>query len=366
MGLKRRLAAAGVIAIAVAFTVGVAYSGRQVSEKQETPVFSAGKETLYLWYTDDALSSYLSSAAVTYNETHDVRVVPVLESGLEYLENINDASLEGSSVPDMYIVSHDSLGKAYLAGLTSEVKPADGVVMENTYIGTGLQAASYKDKVIGYPFYFETSSFLYNKSYLRDMAEKWLEAEADRLEGEAAQAIVDAMIASGQEITAETGSSGESESGANASGGSDAEQAAGLETEIHRDSSTGWASDVFTGMAAGWEAALWAVMGSDDSGKTPGDDFNGAPEADLEEELTESGFLVGQVEAKMQELLPSTIADIEAFADNYDAPEQVEGVFKWDVTDIFYNYFFVGNSIQMGGEAGFDTSKIDIYNRDAI
>ncbi|MDE7286568.1 MAG: sugar ABC transporter substrate-binding protein, partial [Lachnospiraceae bacterium] len=50
----------------------------------------------------------------------------------------------------------------------------------------------------------------------------------------------------------------------------------------------------------------------------------------------------------------------------YDAPQQVEGVFKWDVTDIFYNYFFVGNSIKMGGEAGWDTSQIDIYNLDAI
>ena len=266
MSLKKRLTAVGIIAIVALLSFGIAKSGRQVSEKQNDIVFSGGKETIYLWYTDEALTSYLSSAAVTYNETHDIRIVPVLESGLEYLERINQTSLE-SSVPDLYIISHDSLEKAHLAGLTSEVRPKDGVILDEVYIGTGLQAASYKDKVVGYPFYFETSSLLYNKTYLEDMAKSQLEAEFDLAEGEAAQ---------------------------------------------------------------------------------------------------DTAFTEEQIEAKVQQLLPATIQDIEFFADNYDAPEQVEGVFKWDVTDIFYNYFFVGNSIKMGGEAGWDTSQIDIYNLDAI
>lgn len=259
MSLKKRLTAIGIIAIAAAAVFGIAGSGRQISEKQEETIFAGEKETIYLWYTDEALTSYLSSAAVTYNETHDVRVVPVLESGLEYLEKINQASLENSA-PDLYIISHESLEKASLAGLASEVMPKDGAAMEEVYIGTGLQAASYKDKFVGYPFYFETSSLLYNKTYLKDMARTSLEAEAEQ----------------------------------------------------------------------------------------------------------EPAFTEEQVEAKVQELLPRTILDIETFADNYDAPQQVEGVFKWDVTDIFYNYFFVGNSIKMGGEAGWDTSQIDIYNLDAI
>ena len=85
MSLKKRLAAVGVIAVAAALTFGIAKSGKQISEKQENTVFTNEKETLYLWYTDEALTSYLSGAAVAYNETHDVRIVPVLESGLEYL-----------------------------------------------------------------------------------------------------------------------------------------------------------------------------------------------------------------------------------------------------------------------------------------
>ena len=297
MSLKKRLTAVGFIAIAAVLTLVIAKSGLQISEKQEDTVFSSGKETLYLWYTDEALTSYLTSAAVAYNETHDVRIVPVLESGLEYLENINRTSLE-SDTPDLYVLSHDLLEKAYLAGLASEVKPADGIVMEEAYIGTGLKAAAYKDKIIGYPFYFETSALLYNKTYLEDMAKKQLEEEADLAEGEAAQ-----------EQTEASGASEENSNDAQA------------EAE---------ASD------------------------TP------------ESETIDNRFTQEQIEARVKEILPATIKAIETFADEYDAPEQVEGVFKWDVTDIFYNYFFVGDALNMGGETGWDTNQIDIYNLESI
>ena len=119
MGFKKRLAAALLLAAVAFLTFGIARSGMRVSEKQEEkfPAFTGEKDTLYLWYTDEALTSYLTSAAVTYNENHDVRIVPVLQSGPEYLEQINAASLSGEELPDLYILSHDSLEKAYLAGL---------------------------------------------------------------------------------------------------------------------------------------------------------------------------------------------------------------------------------------------------------
>ncbi len=290
MTLKKRLAAAGLIALAAAFTAGIARAGWQISEKQESTIFSSGKETLYLWYTDEALTSYLSGAAVTYNETHDVRIVPVLESGAEYLEKINQISLE-SNAPDLYILRHDSLEKASLAGLADEVSPPQDAVMEEDYMGTGLQAVSYRDKIIGYPFYFETSALLYNKTYLEDMARSQLEA--------------------GVSVA------GEEESG--------------------------------------------QEEGSEGSAAGEGEDLEG-----LEQGALESRFTDEEVERRVQEILPATIEDIETFADHYDAPEQVEGVFKWDVTDIFYNYFFVGDAIEIGGDAGWDDSRIDIYNVDAI
>ena len=56
MSLKKRLKAAGIIAIAAAAVFGIARSGLAISEKQEETVFTNGKETLYLWYTDETLS----------------------------------------------------------------------------------------------------------------------------------------------------------------------------------------------------------------------------------------------------------------------------------------------------------------------
>ena len=292
MSLKKRLITVGVIAAAAALIFGIAKSGKAITEKvEEESVFHKGngKETLYLWYTDEALTSYLSSAAVTYNETHDVRIVPVLESGLEYLENINQATLGEENIPDLYILSHDSLEKAYLAGLAHEVETGDRSSLEEAYMETGLQAVTYKDKIIAYPFYFETSSLLYNKTYLEEMAKSQLQAEADVLAAEEAQ-----------ENAPEVGESGK-------------------------------------------EA---------ESTPTP-------------EESTPA-FDEQQVRERMEELLPATFEDMKSFADSYDAPEQVEAVFKWDVTDVFYNYFFVGDAINMGGEAGWDVSQIDIYNENAI
>lgn len=292
MSLKKRLIMIGVIAAAAALVFGIAKSGRNITKKAEeesafTPGY--GKETLYLWYTDDALTSYLSSAAVTYNETHDVRIVPVLETGLEYLENINQASLGEENIPDLYILSHDSLEKAYLAGLAYEVEPGENVTLEDRYMETGIHAATYKDKVIGYPFYFETSSLLYNKTYLEEMAKSQLQAQADVLAAEEAQ----------------------------------------------------------------------------DNAPKVGESVEETENTPSGEESTPS-YSDQQVQERVEELLPATLEDLKNFADSYDAPEQVESIFKWDVTDVFYNYFFIGNAIQMGGGAGDDVSKIDIYNEDAI
>lgn len=298
MGLKKRLKAIGVLAALAGLVFCVAKYGNSEGEKTEISLFNESKETVYLWYTDEVLTSYVSGAAVTYNETHDVRVVPVLTSGLEYLESINKASLTGQ-VPDMYILSHDSLEKAYLAGLAEEIQPADGMILEDTYMETGLEAATYKDKIIGYPFYFETSSLLYNKTYLEDMAKKQLEKEAD----------VQAAQEAEQELKEKEPEEAENQD----------EGMPDLPVESQKENGDG-----------------------------------------LTKEQKQ------QIQQKMQEMLPATIEDIKSVADNYDAPDEVEVIFKWDVTDIFYNYFFIGDAIDVGGETGWDISRIDIYNEDAI
>ena len=320
--MKKRLMAILFIALAAAGIFAIGKSGMPVKEKEQSEdssLFSNhNKDSIYLWYTDDALTAYLSSAAVAYNETHDARIVPVLESGLDYVETINRNSVE-SNVPDLYVISNDALEKAYLAGLAVPVEPT--VNMEETFIGKGLAAATYKDKLLGYPFYFETSSLLYNKTYLRDLA--------------VAQLIQEQEEAAAQEVQ------------------ENADSASGDTTQSSSDATQSSAGAGDTQKAAESESSDTASDRSDSQ----------TTEEAVEEE---SPFTEEQIEAKIQEYLPKTIADIQTFGDMYDAPEQVESVFKWDVTDIFYNYFFIGNAINMGGENGWDTEQVDIYNLNAI
>ena len=73
-----------------------------------------------------------------------------------------------------------------------------------------------------------------------------------------------------------------------------------------------------------------------------------------------------ELETDEASLIPKTIDDIRNFADEYNAPETVESVFRWDVSDFFYNYFFAGNYITVGGSCGDDSSRINIYNQDAV
>ena len=80
---------------------------------------------------------------------------------------------------------------------------------------------------------------------------------------------------------------------------------------------------------------------------------------------TETTLTEEEILNKEMELVPVSIDRILSFAEYYDAPENVEAVFKWDVSDIFYNYFIIGDSINIGGENGDDLNQIDIYNQTA-
>ncbi len=295
MTFKNRFITVLLTACVAAGIYGIAHNRMEVKWEEEAEEIDDSlfghRETLYLWYTDEALTDYLNSVAVSYNEyQQEARVIPVHTSGSEYLETINHASLQSEEVPDMYIVGNDSLEKAYLAGLASEIKmPEDTAGLNSFFPESSIYAITYHGKQVAYPFYFETSSFLYNKTYLEEWVRTQIEAELDAAEGEAAQSAIE--------------NAGISETNEAVTDGEAAEQ-----------------------------------------------------EFDFE----------SAVAARIEETLPKTIDDILAFADSYVAPDQVEAVFKWDVSDIFYNYFFVGNYIDVGSMTGDNEDSINIYNENAI
>ncbi len=298
MKLRVRIISIIFVALALAGTYVYARSDRSIFE--DYSFFSRNKTTIRLWYTDDSLTPYLQSKAVAYSELNSkVRIEPVLVSGLEYLEAVGKASVNEDNFPDLYIITNDSLEKAYLAGLAKDIED-DGFLLKGDFPAAALNSVTYKDKKVAYPFYFETSTLIYNKTYLENMATENLQSEIDIKEGEAAQAEIDA---------AENAESSENEE--------------------------------------------------------PSENEEISEEEAMEED-TSSEITQGMIDEAVAESLPLNISDILKFAENYNAPEQVEAVFEWDVTDIFYNYFFVGNYMNVGGAAGDNLELFDIYNTDTI
>ena len=243
------------------------------------------RTTLNLWYTDESLSDFLAAAALDFSEEQGVRVIPRLVSGLEYLENIHEASLKTDMVPDVYILGNDSLEKAWLSGLAGKIRDEDYVCGEN-FPEAALSAVTCRGHLIGYPFYYETSALVYNLTYLEEAAKEELQAEADAKAGQEAMAALE-------------------------------------------------------------------------QGELPQEEGAGA-------EQEEASVSEAEAAERTRKLIPQTIDEILAFADGYNAPEQVQSVFSWDVSDLFYNYFFIGGHVDVGGPDGDDEGRIDLCNEDAV
>ena len=81
MTLKRRVFTVLSIACVIGTIYGITKAGLivhhpQEAEEVEEPLFGH-RETLYLWYTDEALTDYLNSVAVSYNDYQkEARVIP--------------------------------------------------------------------------------------------------------------------------------------------------------------------------------------------------------------------------------------------------------------------------------------------------
>ena len=257
--IGRRFAAAVVILFVIAvLLLGADRFILKNDSGDDKAAVNLQKETLIVWYTDDALTDYLNNRALAFYDETDIRVEPKLVSGLEYLENINKASIyDSETAPDVYIITNDFIEKAYLAGLASELSGDYAISEENGFNSVAVNSVTYDGKITGCPFYFETSALLYNETYLEQIA-----AQANELR------------------------------------------------ELSEDTET--------------------------------------------------------AEISAQDLIPGSIADIINIADSYSVPENVEYFFRWDVSDIFYNYFFIGNYITVGGEAGDNKNDIDIYNVESV
>lgn len=66
---------------------------------------------------------------------------------------------------------------------------------------------------------------------------------------------------------------------------------------------------------------------------------------------------------------PRTVDQILEYADEFETTattERVQSIFKWDVSDIFYNYFFIGNYVGLGGVNGDDKAQLSLSEGNVI
>ncbi len=279
------------------------------------------KETVYLWYTDDALTNYLKGAATTYNEKYGTRIVPELKDGVGFFEQINSASIE-KDAPDLFITTNDQLSKAYLAGLSCPIEYSDESAFKDAYLSVAYNAVTYEDMYLAYPLYFEVATLLYNEDYLEQMA-------VSTIDREIAQAIEEGLIEPSP-------------------------------TPVVTPSPVPTATPTPT--------AVPTASPTPDPQATPTPLVTPSPSPLPTASPTPTPLPYEQevIDEKVLEIMPETISQLNELADGFDAPEQVQTIFTWDVNDILYNYFFVGDAINLGGEAGWDKNSIDIYNLDAI
>ena len=66
--------------------------------------------------------------------------------------------------------------------------------------------------------------------------------------------------------------------------------------------------------------------------------------------------------------IPKTFDEIYNFSNNFVSPENssVQSILEWNVSDLVYNYPFIAAYLNLGGESGIDSSKVDLNNQNAL
>ena len=169
---KKLFSILSILAMTIMALLGDLFPGHSLIEPESA---RDTDDVLTIWYTDAYLEEYIRNAAVVYEEKTGVKVVSTRVSGLEYLEQIQKATIDDGYGPDLFVLSNESLEKAYLSGLCYELKDSHRVLNSTYFPEVSLDAISYSDYKLGYPLLFECSIFLYNKTLLDEIVSNYNE-----------------------------------------------------------------------------------------------------------------------------------------------------------------------------------------------
>lgn len=174
--LYKRLTAAGLVVVlgmtgmAVMNTAGCGSSGDGVpsTETGETAADEAYRSApadLTLWYADDSYADFFSEAAVRYYAKTGKKVAVQYQDTIDYLGTIYDKTMQDDAFPDVYLLPGDNLEEAYLYGLVSvnQTDPSENGVLEKA-----VEAATYEERVLGYPLSYNACVFIYQTDYFTE------------------------------------------------------------------------------------------------------------------------------------------------------------------------------------------------------
>ncbi len=123
------------------------------------------KDQVTVWYYDESFTDYFKECEKVYREKYGVSLQYINVREEDYLESINECSIDKEDAPDVYIMDSTMLEKAALAGLTRENRN-DATFNDKAFSKTAITAATYKGHLEAYPMNFDTGFILYNTAYV--------------------------------------------------------------------------------------------------------------------------------------------------------------------------------------------------------
>ena len=148
----------------------------------ESSIQRAGDEIaesydLTLWYYDEDLTDYVDLIKNEYFRKTGLRVECQYVSAVSFFEKINTLNNTGEEMPDVYITETGFLEEAYLGGTARVNSDTDTYSLRN-YSRNALSSVMYDKKMVGYPLFFDTAFFVYNKSLVEKKPESFEEIES--------------------------------------------------------------------------------------------------------------------------------------------------------------------------------------------
>ncbi len=154
------------LAVWLVLAVQMNCAGCGTRDQTAKSLYIEQETTVYVWYYDQQYEPYLKAVAERFRKVNErIKIEPVLKEADNFLQNIYEESIRGENTADVYLMSSDDLEKACMLGLAAENSTYSRYYTKENYCSTALEAASYKNRLYGYPVSFNTAFMVYNKKY---------------------------------------------------------------------------------------------------------------------------------------------------------------------------------------------------------